>query len=168
MRISLVAAGLALALASAPPSSAQATSFAGAYRLTITFGPACRAGIASVSASLLVAEAAVSRGSEVDGRPALADESPYAEITLLRTGSILHGPFGTRGTRTDREPITSREGYLFQSWLVLEGTVTSGSGRPQARGSAFGFVSAGRAGEDYPSSLASCTVTDYTWVLEPE
>jgi hypothetical protein len=168
MRIRLVAAGLGIALASAPPSSAQATGFAGAYRLTITFGPACRAGIASLSASLLVTEAAVSQGSEVDARPALASESPYAELTLLRTGSSLHGPFGTRGTRTDREPIASREGYLFLSWLVLEGTVTSGTGRPQARGSAFGFVSAGRAGEDYPSSLASCTVTDHTWVLEPE
>jgi len=167
-RIPLVAAGLAIALASASPSFAQATSFIGAYRFTITFGPACRAGIASLSASLLVTEAAVSRGSEVDGRPALADESPYAELTLLRTGSIVHGPFGTKGTRADREPITSWEGHLFLAWLVLDGTVTSGAGRPQARGSAFGLVSAGRAGEDYPSSLASCTVTDYTWVLEPQ
>lgn len=167
-RIPLVTAGLAIALASAPPSFAQATTFTGAYRLTITFGPACRAGIASLSALLLVTEVALSRGSEVDGRPALADESPYAELTLLRTGSTVHGPFGTRGTRTDREPITSREGHFFLAWLVLDGTVTSGTGRPQARGSAFGFVSAGRAGEDYPSSLASCTVTDYTWVLEPQ
>ena len=167
-RIPLVAAGLAIALASAPPSFAQATTFTGAYRLTITFGPACRAGIASLSALLLVTEVALSRGSEVDGRPALADESPYAELTLLRTGSTVHGPFGTRGTRTDREPITSREGHFFLAWLVLDGTVTSGTGRPQARGSGFGFVTAGRPGEDYPSSLASCTVTDYTWALEPQ
>ena len=167
-RTPLVAAGLAIALASAPPCFAQATSFTGAYRFTITFGPACRAGVASLSASLLVTEAAASRDTEIDGRPALADESPYAELTLLRTGSTVHGPFGTRGTRTDREPITSREGHLFLAWLVLDGAVTSGAGRPQARGSAFGFVSAGRPGEDYPSSLASCTVTDYTWVLEPQ
>jgi len=167
-RIFLVTAGLAITLASAPPSFAQATTSTCAYRFTITFGPACRAGIASLSASLLVTEAAVSRGSEVDGRPALADESPYAELTLLRTGSIVHGPFGTKGTRADRESITSWEGHLFLAWLVLDGTVTSGAGRPQARGSAFGLVSAGRAGEDYPSSLASCTVTDYTWVLEPQ
>ena len=46
--------------------------------------------------------------------------------------------------------------------------MTSGTGRPSARGSGFGFVSAGRPGEDYPSSLASCTVTDYTWALEPQ
>ena len=167
-RTPVVVAGLAIALASAPPSSAQTSGFSGAYRLTITFGTACRASIASVSTSLSVSEAAASRGSEIDGRPALADESPYAEITLLRTGSTVHGPFGTRGTRTDREPITSREGYLFLAWLVLEGTVTSGTGRPQARGSGFGFVSACRPGEDYPSSLASCTVTDYTWALEPQ
>jgi len=167
-RTPLVAAALAIALASAAPSSAQTTGFAGAYRLTLTFGPACRAGIASLSASLLVTEGAVARGAEIDGRPERADDTPYAEITLLRTGSTVHGPFGTRGTRTDREPITSREGYLFLAWLVLDGTVTSGTGRLQARGTALGFVSAGRAGEDYPSSLASCTVTDTTWVLEPQ
>ena len=164
----VAAAGLAIALAAAPPSSAQAPGFTGAYRLTITFGAACRASIASLSTSLQVSEAAVSRGSEIDGRPALAGDTPYAEVTLLRTGSTVHGPFGTRGTRTDREPITSLEGYLFLAWLVLDGTVTSGTGRPLARGAGVGFVSAGRPGEDYPSSLASCTVTDYTWALEPQ
>jgi len=164
----LVAAGLVIALASAPSSSAQTTAFTGAYRLTLTFGPSCRAGIASLSASLFVTEAAVARGTEIDGRPALAGETPYAEITLLRTGSTVHGPFGTRGTRTDREPITSREGYLFLAWLVLDGTVTSGTGRLRAQGTSFGFVSAGRPGEDYPSSLASCTATDTTWALEPQ
>jgi hypothetical protein len=118
--------------------------------------------------SLFVTEAAVARGTEIDGRPALAGETPYAEITLLHTGSTVHGPFGTRGTRTDREPITSREGYLFLAWLVLDGTVTSGTGRLRAQGTSFGFVSAGRPGEDYPSSLASCTATDTTWALEPQ
>ena len=164
----LVAAGLALALVCAPPSFAQTSGFSGAYRLTITFGAACRASITSLSTSFTISEAAVSRGSEIDGRPALADDTPYAEITLLRTGSTVHGPFGTRGTRTDREPITSLQGHLFLAWLVLDGTVTSGAGRPLARGSGFGFVSAGYPGEDIPSSLASCTATDYTWVLEPQ
>jgi hypothetical protein len=168
MRKTPVAAALAVALVSAVPSSAQTSGFNGAYRLTITFGAACRATIASLSTSLQVSEAAVSRGSEIDGRPALADDTAYAEITLLRTGSTVHGPFGTQGTRTDREPVTSLQGYLFVAWLVLDGTVTSGTGRPTARGAGFGFVSAGRPGEDYPSSLASCTVTDYTWALEPQ
>ena len=102
----------------------------------------------------------MARGTEIDGRPALAGETPYAEITLLRTGATVHGPIGTRGTRTDREPITSLEGHLFLAWLVLDGTVTSGTGRLRAQGTSFGFVAAGRPGEDYPSSLASCTATD--------
>ena len=167
-RTPLVAAGLAIALASAAPSSAQTTGFTGAYRLTLTFGPSCHAAVASLSASLFVTEAAVARGTEIDGRPALAGETPYAEITLLRTGSTVHGPIGTRGTRTDREPITSLEGHLFLAWLVLDGTVTSGTGRLRAQGTSFGFVSAGRPGEDYPSSLANCTATDTTWALEPQ
>jgi hypothetical protein len=164
----VVVAGLAIALACAPPSSAQTSSFSGAYRLTITFGAACHASIASLSTSFTIAEAAVSRGSEIDGRPALADDTQFAEITLLRTGSTVHGPLGTRGARGDREFITSLQGHLFLAWLVLDGTVVSGTGRPIARGSGFGFVSAGRPGEDYPSSLVSCTVTDYTWALEPQ
>lgn len=164
----VLAAALAIALASAAPSSAQTSGFTGAYRLTLTFGPSCRAAIPSLSVSLFVTEAAVARGTEIDGRPALAGETPYAEITLLRTGSTVHGPIGTRGTRTDREPITSLEGHLFLAWLVLDGTVTSGTGRLRAQGTSFGFVSAGRPGEDYPSSLASCTATDTTWALEPQ
>ncbi len=159
-------AGLATALLLASPSSAQ-TTFTGTYRLTVTFGAACRASIPSLSASFAMTETAVSRGTEIDGRPTLADDTLSAEITLLRTGSTLHGPFGTRGARGDRDFISSLQGYLFLSWLVLDGTVTTGSGRPSARGSGFGFVSAGRPGEDYPSSLASCTVADYTWALEP-
>jgi hypothetical protein len=117
---------------------------------------------------MTVSEAAVSRGSEIDGRPTIPEETLSGEITLLRTGTAVHGPFGTRGARGDREFITSQQGYLFLSWLVLDGTVTSGTGRPSARGSGFGFVSAGRPGEDYPGSLASCTVTDYTWALDPQ
>jgi hypothetical protein len=163
----VVLAGLAIAVAFAPPSSAQ-TSFTGAYRLTITFGAACRASIPSLSTSLSMSEVAVSRGSEIDGRPTIADETPYAEITLLRTGSTVHGPFGTRGARGDRDFITSQQGHLFLSWLVLDGNVVAGTGRPIARGSGFGLISAGRPGEDYPSSLVSCTVTDYTWALEPQ
>jgi len=163
-----MAAGLAIVLASAAPSAAQTSSFSGAYRLTLTFGATCHASIASLSTSFSISEAAVARGSEIDGRPTLADDTPYAEVTLLRTGSTLHGPFGTRGARADREFITSLQGHLFLAWLVLDGTVTSGAGRPSARGSGFGFVSAGSPGEDYPSSLASCTATDYTWTLEPQ
>jgi hypothetical protein len=159
--------GLAMAVLFVPPSFGQ-TSFTGTYRLTLTFGAACRASIPSLSASLAMSETTVSRGSEIDGRPTLADDTMSAEVTLLRTGQALHGPFGTRGARGDRDFIASQQGYLFLSWLILDGTVTSGSGRPSARGSGFGFVSAGRPGEDYPSSLASCTVTDYTWALEPQ
>jgi hypothetical protein len=162
----VVLAGLAIALC-APPSFGQ-TTFTGAYRLTLTFGAACHAGIPSLSTAFTLSEAAVSRGSEIDGRPTLADDTQSAEVTLLRTGSTLHGPFGTRGARGDRDFISSQQGYLFLSWLVLDGTVTSGTGRPSARGSGFGFVSAGRPGEDYPSSLVSCTVADYTWALEPQ
>jgi hypothetical protein len=162
-----VGAGLATALLLAAPSFAQ-TTFTGTYRLTVTFGAACRASIPSLSASFTMSETSVSRGTEIDGRPTLADDHQFAEVTLLRTGQSLHGPFGTRGARGDRDFISSLQGYLFLSWLVLDGTVTSGSGRPSARGSGFGFVSAGRPGEDYPSSLASCTVTDYTWALEPQ
>jgi hypothetical protein len=164
----VVVAGLAIALAFAPPSSAQTSPFTGVYRLTITFGTACHASIASLSTSFNISEAAVSRGSEIDGRPALADDTQYAEITLLRTGSTVHGPFGTRGARGDRVFINSLQGPLFLAWLVLDGTVVAGTGRPIARGSGFGLVSAGQPGEDYPSSLVSCTVTDYTWALEPQ
>lgn len=167
-RALVVASGFVVAFASAPPASAQTSTFTGAYRLTVTFGAACHASVASLSASFSVSEAAVSRGSEIVGRPALADDTPYAEITILRTGSTVHGPFGTQGARADRAFITSLQGPLFLAWLVLDGTVVSGTGRPIARGSAFGFVSAGPPGEDYPSSLASCTVTDYTWALEPQ
>ena len=162
----LAFAGLALSCAAA--SSAQTSTFTGAYRLTLTFGASCHARIASLSTSFSISEAAVSRGSEIDGRPTLADDTSLAEITLLRTGSTVHGPFGTRGTRGDREFITSEQGHLYLAWLVLDGTVASGTGRPSARGSGFGFVSAGSPGEDYPSSLVSCTVTDYTWALEPQ
>ena len=160
-------AGLATALLFATPSFAQ-TTFTGTYRLTITFGAACRASIPSLSASFTMSETAVSRGTEIDGRPTLAGDNQSAEITLLRTARPSTGPSGPAGRAGDRDFISSLQGYLFLSWLVLDGTVTSGTGRPSARGSAFGFVSAGRPGEDYPSSLASCTVTDYTWALEPQ
>ena len=102
----VVAAGLALALAAAPPSSAQAPAFTGAYRLTLTFGAACRASIASLSTSFAVSEATVSRGSEIDGRPALADDTPYAEVTLLRTGRPSTGPSapGARGRTASPSP----------------------------------------------------------------
>jgi hypothetical protein len=164
----LVAGWLALAVATPRLAPAQSSGFTGAYRLTVTFGPACRASIPSVSLSLQAAEQPVAAGTEVDARPALAGEAALGEVTLLRAGTAVHGPFGTRGTRGDREFVTSREGHLFLAWLVLDGTVTTGSGRPLARGSAFGFVSAGRSSEGYPSSLASCTVADYTWALDPE
>lgn len=163
-----LAAGLALALATPRPAPAQSSGFTGAYRLTVTFGPACRASIASVSVSLLATETPIAGGTEIDARPVLAAETALGEVTLRRTGSAVHGPFGTRGTRGDREPVTSREGHRLLAWLVLDGTVTTGAGRPQARGSSFGFLSVGRPSEDYPSSLASCTVSDHTWALEPE
>jgi hypothetical protein len=156
----------AVALAAAP-AGAQTTRFDGAYRLTLTFGASCQARIPSVSIALSLHESAVAQGSEVTGRRT-PDETPVAQITLLRSGAAVHGPFSTQGGLTQREPVPSGEGWSFMPWLVLDGTVTTTADRPQARGTAFGFLAAGHPEEDYPSSLGSCTGTDFSWALDPQ
>jgi hypothetical protein len=160
-----VALGGALAAA---PAGAQTAGFEGAYKLTLTFGATCQARIPSVSVALLLRESAVAQGSEVTGRPTRSDQASVAGITLLRSGAAVHGPFSTQGSLAEREPITSGEGWFFMPWLVLDGTVTTTAGRAQARGTAFGFLAAGHPGEDYPSSLARCTGTDFSWALDPQ
>ncbi len=159
---------LAVLFAAAPPARPQtASAFTGNYRLTLTFGAACTARVRSVSVFLAVTEKAITRGSEVDGRPAIADETGAAEVTLQRVGAALHGPFATLGSRAEREPITSVEGYWTGLWLVLDGTVTSGSGRPSARGTAVGLLEAGRPEDDSSDSLGSCTAADHSWYPRP-
>jgi hypothetical protein len=158
MRRSLGVPGLVLAAAfaaslAALPADAQTPGFAGTYKLTLRFGSSCQTQIASLSFLLQVKETVVTRGSE---------------ITLMRSGSTLHGPVSTQGGRTEREPITSLEGWLFMPWLVLDGSVTTSGGRGQAQGTAFGFLAAGGTEEDYPSSLARCTATDFSWQLDPQ
>lgn len=164
----VAAAALVVLAAGAPPARPQsASAFTGSYRLTLTFGSACTTRVRSVSVFLVLAEKAITRGSEVDGRPAVADETAAAEVTMQRVGSALHGPFATRGSRSDRQPITTVEGYLTGLWLVLDGTVTSGSGRPSARGTAVGLLEAGRPEDDSPDTLGSCTAADHSWTLDP-
>ncbi len=160
-------AALALSLA-ASPAGAQTPGFAGTYKLTLRFGGSCQTQVPSLSLLLQLKERVVTRGSEVTGRPSRPDETSVGEITLLRSGSVVHGAIGTQGGRTEREPITSLEGHLFMPWLVLDGTVTTSGGRGQVQGTAFGFLAAGGPEEDYPSSLARCTGTDFTWQLDPQ
>jgi hypothetical protein len=158
-------AAVALAAFAAP---AGAQTFEGAYKLTLSFGSGCQARIPSVSVALTLHESTVTRGSEVAGRPARSDEAPVAAITLMRSGSSVHGPFSARGGLEDRDEITSGEGWLFIPWLMLDGSVTAGADRPQARGTAFGFLAAGGPEEDYPSSLGRCTAADFSWALDPQ
>ncbi len=163
------AATLALALAlAAAPARAQTPGFEGAYKLTLSFGPSCAARIPSLSVTLTLRESKVTQGSEVTARPARSDEQAVAQAILLRSGTSLHGGFSSQGGGTQREPITSGEGWFFLPWLVLDGTVTTTADRPQAKGTAFGFLSAGLPEEDYPSSLARCTVADFSWTLDPQ
>ena len=168
-RAAAVAAAALLVLAAfAPPARPQsASTFTGNYRLTLTFGPTCTARVRAVSVFVVLAEKAVTGGSEVDGRPAMADEAAAAEVTMRRVGATLHGPFATLGSRAEREPITSVEGYWTGLWLVLDGTVTSGSGRPSARGTAVGLLEAGRPEDDSSDSLGSCTAADHSFTLDP-
>ena len=168
-RAAAVAAAALLVLAAfAPPARPQsASTFTGNYRLTLTFGPTCTARVRAVSVFLVLAEKAVTGGSELDGRPAIADETGAAEVTLQRVGAALHGPFATLGSRAEREPITSVEGYWTGLWLVLDGKVTSGSGRPSARGTAVGLLEAGRPEDDSSDSLGSCTAADHSFTLDP-
>jgi hypothetical protein len=123
--------------------------------------------VRSVSVFLVLAEKPVTRGSEVDGRPAIADERAVAELTVQRVGSKLHGPLATLGSRSAREPITTIEGYFTGLWLVLDGTVSAGSGRPSARGAATGLLEVGRPEDESPDTLGSCSATDHTWSLDP-
>jgi len=164
-----VAAAALVALAStAPPAHPQsASAFTGSYRLTLTFGPTCTATVRSVSVFVAMGERSLGRGSEVDGRPAGASEVRAAEVTMQRVGSALHGPFATLGSRYEREAITTVEGHLTGPWLVLDGTVNTGSGRPSARGTAAGLLQAGRVADDSPDTLGSCFAADHSWTLEP-
>jgi hypothetical protein len=171
MRRGRAGAALLLLLGFALPggASAQSTSgFNGRYRLTLTFGPGCSAKVASVAISLDLRESAVAGGSEIDGRPVITDEFGAAQVVLLRQAASLHGPLGTEGTRTDREPITTGEGLLATLWLVLDGSVTSTSGRPEARGTAVGLLKVGRFEDEDPGSLGVCTASDHTWSLAPQ
>jgi hypothetical protein len=163
----LPSVALALSFAAVPADS-EGAGFDGAYKLTLTFGASCQTRVPSVSIVLTLRESAVAQGSEVTGRPTRADDSAVAGITLLHAGTVVHGPFSTQGGLTQRAPITSGEGWLFMPWLVLDGTVTTTADRPQARGTAFGFLAAGEPDEDYPSSLARCTATDFSWALDPQ
>lgn len=166
--LAVAAAALGLAAGRAEPARAQSTgSFAGNYRLTLTFGGGCSTSVRSLSIFFVVAEKAVASGSEVDGRPAAADEIAAAEVTLHRVGSVLHGPLATVGSRSDRQPITTVEGHLTGLWLVLDGSVTAGSGRPSAKGTAAGLLEAGRSTDESPDTLGACTATDHSWTLDP-
>jgi hypothetical protein len=167
--VSVVAAALAL-LAAVPVPLARpqsASAFIGNYRLTLTFGPTCTAQVRSVSVFFVLSEKAMTRGTEVDGRPATPSEARAAEVTVQRVGSALHGPLATLGSRSEREPITTVEGYVAGLWLVLDGTVSAGSGRPSARGTAAGLLEAARAEDDAPDTLGACTAADHAWALDP-
>jgi len=164
----VAAAAIVVLAAGAPPARPQtAPAFTGNYRLALTFGPSCTTSVRSVSVFLVMSEKAIARGSEVDGRPAIPAEAGAAEVTVERVGSALHGPFATLGSRSDREAITAVEGYLVGLWLILDGTVSAGSGRPSARGTALGLLEAGRPEDGSPDTLGACTAADHTWSLDP-
>jgi hypothetical protein len=167
VRRAAVATAALVALAAATPEAhSQSTpAFAGNYRLTLTFGPTCVTSVRSVSFYFVLGESAITGGSEVGGRPAIADETGAAEMTLHRVGGAVHGPLATRGSRAEREPITTIEGYLSGLWLVLDGTLTTGSGRPSARGTAAGLLEAGDDG--FSDTLGTCTAADHAWSLDP-
>jgi hypothetical protein len=162
-----VAAALLVALSPGAARSQSAPAFTGSYRLTLTFGPTCTSTVRSVSILLTLSENAITGGSEVEGHPVRPDETPVAQAILHRVGTTLHGPLATLGSRADREPITSVEGYLTALWLILDGTVTSGSGRPSARGTGTGLLEAGRAEDGVSDSLGTCTAADHSWTLDP-
>jgi hypothetical protein len=163
-------AALALLLCTAPAGSPQvnAAVFSGRYRLTLTFGPACQAQVRSVSISLRLSEAAVTGGSEVDGRVLPSDESEWTRLVLFHQRSAVHGPFSTWGGRDDRYPVTTEDGLYVVPWLMLDGTVTTTSGRPQARGTALGVLQVGHPEDDYPNTLGYCSAANHTWALDPE
>lgn len=150
------------------PAEAQTSGFTGRYALKITFGASCRAGVVGVTVPLSFSQSAVAAGAEIDGRPIEPSETGVAQATFLYAAAKLHGAFASVGSRAAREPISTAEGLLLSPWLMLDGTVTTGSGRPQAKGTAFGFTAVGRVGEDPPSSLASCTGSDFSWTLDPQ
>jgi hypothetical protein len=164
---SSVLAAVLLATTPWPARAQTASTFVGSYRLTLAFGPGCNASLRSVSVFLTLAERNLTRGSEVSGRPSAAFEALVAELALVRTGSTVHGPFATIGGRSDREPIDTVEGHIAGPWLVLDGTVGAGSGRPSARGTAVGLLQVGRAGDDFPDTLGSCSAVDHAWSLDP-
>jgi hypothetical protein len=166
--LGVAAAALALAALPSGPARAQAAgAFTGNYRLSLTFGSSCSATVRSVAVFFVLGEQSVTSGTEIDGRPAIADETTAAEVTLHHVGSAVHGPLATIGSRSEREPITTVEGYLTGLWLVLDGTVTTGTGRPSAKGTAAGFLEAGRATDDSPDTLGACTAANHSWTLDP-
>lgn len=164
------AALLALAALALAPTSVrgQASGFTGRYALKITFGASCHAGVVGVTVPLGFSQTAGATGAEIDGRPLQSSEADVAQALMLYASGKLHGPFSTLGSRTSREPITTTEGLLLLPWLMLDGTVTSGSGRPSAKGTGFGWAAVGRVDEDPPSSLANCTASDFSWTLDPQ
>jgi hypothetical protein len=169
-RLAAGAAAVGLLLLGLTPASPQVSLpvFAGRYRLTLSFGPGCQAQVRSVSISLLVSESAITGATEIDGHPVLADEVESTQLLLLHQRSALHGPFATYGGRTDRWAVTTTEGLAVLPWLMLDGTVTTASGRPQARGTAFGVLQLGRLTDDVPNTLGYCSATDHTWALDPQ
>jgi hypothetical protein len=172
MRTPVAAALLALALllGSTPAGSPQiaAPLFSGRYRLTLTFGPGCQVQMRSVSIALELSEAAVTSGLEVDGRSLNSEEYEWTRMVLHHVRSSIHGPFATWGGRDDRRPVTSMEGLYVLPWLMLDGTVTTTSGRPQAHGTALGVLQVGHPEDDYPNTLGYCSAADHTWSLDPQ
>ena len=161
------AVALAGALAAAP-AAAQTTGFDGVYTLTLTFGASCQARIPSVSIALSRARVGGRAGQRGRGSPHAVRRDPCRPDHAPALGHGRARSLLARGGLTERDEITSGEGWLFIPWLVLDGTVTTTADRPQARGTAFGFLAAGQPEEDYPSSLARCTGTDFSWALDPQ
>jgi len=168
-RLAAGATALGLLLASPTPTSPQVSLsvFAGRYRLTLGFGPACQAQTRSVSIALTLSESAIGTATEVDGHPLLAEEVESTQLLLQRQRSALHGAFATYGGNIDRWAVTTTEGLAVLPWLMLDGTVSAASGRPQARGTAIGVLQLGRLTDDVPNTLGHCSATNHTWSLDP-
>jgi len=160
-------AGLCVLLTCAPPASPQSAAFSGRYRLTLRFGASCQASVPSVSLAVELSASQVSQGTEIDGRPVAADDANLGRLMLLAQQAHVHGPCATIAGGADRAPITTLEGLLVVPWLMLDGTLDSGSGPGRAQGTAFGTLEVGRPGDDVPNTLGSCRAADHTWSLEP-
>lgn len=172
-RPAVTAAAAALLLMGSSTVSPQVSVaiFSGRYRLTLTFGPACTAQVRTVSLPLTLSEAAASDATEVSGTGSSIDPQrgtslESIQLLLLHQRSALHGPYSTYGGFDDRWAVRTNEGYLVAPWLMLDGTVTAGSGRPQARGTGAGVLQVGRTSDD--SSLGYCSANNHTWALDPQ